>query len=100
MSDSIATGAKLTPETFADFIERLKYHNQGEGVNEHCTADAIFIVQRKRLVSGIDTDYTDQLMIWCDDCKWFSIQEYWDDMDSDGRVMLNKNHRNGAISNS
>lgn len=90
MSDSIATGAKLTPETFADFIERLKYHSRGEGVNEHCTADAIFIVQRKRLVSGIDADYTDQLMIWCDDWKWFSIQEYWDDLDADGRVHLNK----------
>lgn len=90
MSNSIATGGKLTPESFADFVERLKYHSRGEGVNDHCTADAIFIVQRKRLVSGIDTDYTDQLVIYCDGCKWFSIQEYWDDLDYDQQVELNK----------
>ncbi|TDX14833.1 hypothetical protein EDF88_4159 [Buttiauxella sp. BIGb0552] len=90
MSNSLAYGAKLTPESFADFVQRLKYHSRGKGVNDHCTADAIFIVQRKRLVNGIDADYTDQLMVYCDDWKWFSIQEYWDDLDSDAKVELNK----------
>ncbi|MCU5775193.1 hypothetical protein [Winslowiella arboricola] len=90
MSDSLATGAKLTPETFADFVSRLKYHRRGEGVNDHCTADAFFVVQRKRLVSGIDPEYTDQLMVYCDDWQWFSIQEYWDDLEADGRAELNK----------
>lgn len=87
---TLATGEKLTPETFEDFISRLKYHCEGVGVSDHCTADAIFIVQRKRLISGIDTDYTDQMVIFCDDCKWFSIQEYWDDLEDELRIELNK----------
>lgn len=87
---TLATGNKLTPETFADFVERLKYHCNGAGVNAHCTADAIFIVQRKRLVTGIDTDYADDKVILCDDGKWFSIQEYWDDLDYEEQVSLNK----------
>ncbi|EPL8679439.1 hypothetical protein N0P70_005434 [Klebsiella michiganensis] len=88
--NTLAKGAPLTQDTFNDFVQRLKYHCEGEGVNEHCTADAIFIVQRKHLVSGIDTDYTDQMMIYCDDWQWFSIQSYWDDLDRDGRAELNK----------
>ena len=87
---SIASGNKLTPETFADFVQRLKYHCKGEGVDDHCTADAIFIVQCKRLVSGIDTDYTDQRLVYCDDSTWFSIQEYWDDLEYESQVRLNK----------
>ncbi|WP_147195926.1 hypothetical protein [Pantoea sp. CCBC3-3-1] len=87
---TLATGDKLTPETFADFVSRLKYHCEGEGVSDHCTADAIFIVERRRLVSGIDPDYTDQLMIYCDDNHWLSIQEYWDDLDYESQVELNK----------
>ena len=90
MTNSIAEGAKLTPETFADFVERLKYHCRGEGVIKHCTADAIFIVQKKRLINGIDPDYTDKLVICRDDWRWFSIQEYWDDLDYEDRVELNK----------
>lgn len=42
---SIASGNKLTPETFADFVQRLKYHCQGEGVSDHCTADAISLLK-------------------------------------------------------
>lgn len=87
---SLATGAALTPETWADFVQRLHHHCKGAGVKDHCTANAIFIVQAKRIVSGIDKDYTDQLMVICDDCQWFTIQEYWDDLDEHGRACLNR----------
>lgn len=87
---SIAIGAQLTPETFSDFVERLLYHTQGEGVHDHCTADAIFLVQAKKIVSGIDENYTDQLMVYCDDCQWYSPKEYWDDLDAGGKRLLNK----------
>ena len=56
----------LTEKNFEDFIERLKFHNRGEGVNDHCTANPIFIVQRKHLIAGIDLDY-DPLYYWTDD---------------------------------
>lgn len=78
---SIASGDKLTPETFSDFVQRLNYHCQGEGVSDHCTADAIFIVERKRLITGIDLDYAPEKVICLDDHQWFSPKEYWDDCD-------------------
>lgn len=88
-NQSLARGADLTPETFADFIQRLRYHHRGEGVEDHCTADALFIVQARRIVSGIDRDYTDQLLVYCDECAWYSPQEYWNDCDEEGQANLN-----------
>ncbi|OWY39368.1 hypothetical protein CEK28_08600 [Xenophilus sp. AP218F] len=87
---SIATGAQLTPETFADFITRLRHDVEGDGVDEHCTADALFVVQARRIITGIDTDYTDQLVVCCEDSMWFSPQEYWDDCDEETREELNR----------
>nr|WP_319566222.1 hypothetical protein [uncultured Rhodoferax sp.] len=79
MNPSLATGSPLNPETWADFVTRLRHDCVGEGVSDHCTADALFIVQARRIVSGIDPDYTDQLLVYCDDSSWYSPKEYWDD---------------------
>ncbi|CAI1766309.1 Uncharacterised protein [Serratia fonticola] len=83
LKPSLATGANLNAETWADFVQRLKYHCQGEGVNDHCTAAPIFIVENRRLVSGIDKEYvdTDRLVVYCDDSKWFSPEDYYYDLD-------------------
>jgi len=48
---------ELTEENYEDFITRLKFHVDGEGVNDHWTSNAIFIVQSLRLIGGIDLDY-------------------------------------------
>lgn len=48
---------ELTREYFDDFVKRLRYHNEGEGVEDHCTAHPIFIVQKKEIISGIDNDF-------------------------------------------
>jgi hypothetical protein len=48
---------ELTQETFDDFIARLKHHNHGAGVNDHFTANPIFIVQKKERICGLDSDY-------------------------------------------
>lgn len=69
---SLANGHELNQETFADFVERLRYHCRGKGVSDHCTAEAIFIVQAKRIVSGIDRQYTDKLMVSCEESAWYS----------------------------
>lgn len=92
-TETLATGARLTPETFADFITRLEYHARGEGVNDHCTADAIFIVQRKRIMTGIDLDYAEQKLVACDDVHWLSPEEYWADADEELRQQLNAKAR-------
>lgn len=90
---TLANGASLTPETFADFIQRLKHHCHGEGVSDHCTADAIFNVEQKRIVTGIDTDYTDDLIVICDDSEWFSPADYWKDAGASLRRKLNAKTR-------
>lgn len=86
---TLATGAALTADTFADFLQRLHHHCRGEGVNDHCTADALFIVQARREVTGIDRDYTDQLLVYCDDYTWHSPKSYWDDCDEEAQAELN-----------
>jgi hypothetical protein len=56
---------ELTKETFEDFVNRLRYHNKGEGVNDHCTRDPIFIVQSRKRVYGFDQQYEGDY-VWCD----------------------------------
>lgn len=87
---TLATGAALTPETFADFVARLQHDVEGEGVKHHYTADAIFIVQARVEVAGIDRDYTDKLLVFVDESTWYSPQEYWDDLDEHGRESLDR----------
>ena len=89
MNASLATGAKLDGATWADFVERLRHDCEGEGVRDHATANAVFTVEARRIVSGIDTDYTDQLLVYCDDSSWYSPQEYWDDADANQQEVLN-----------
>jgi hypothetical protein len=85
---SIATCAELTYDTFADFVRRLRHHVRGEGVSWHGTADPLFTVQARRIIYGIDRDYTDKVAVCVDDSSWFSPQEYWDDADEDMRARL------------
>jgi len=56
---------ELTKDNYSDFIARLRNHNHGEGVEYHCTANPIFIVQSLKRISGIDIDY-DPSYFWTD----------------------------------
>ena len=85
---SLSTGAALTLETWADFVQRLHHDCVGEGVKRHYTADAIFIVQARKLIFGIDKDYTDRWAVLLDDHHWFSPRDYWDDCDEDQKSSL------------
>ena len=85
---TLARGAKITEASWADFVQRLKHDCRGEGVSRHYTADAIFIVQARRLVFGIDRDYTDRTAVLLEDRHWLSPQEYWDSCDEDKRDAL------------
>jgi hypothetical protein len=86
---SIATGAELTPDTWKDFVERLHHDCVGKGVENHYTADALFVVQARRINCGIDLDYTDNTLVAYDDSQWFSPKEYWDDLDEEEQEALN-----------
>lgn len=88
MSTSIASGAALDQGSFDDFVQRLGYHVRGEGVDDHSTADAMFTVQARRIIFGIDRDYTDKLAVYVEDSMYFSPQEYWDTSDECHRAYL------------
>ena len=89
---SLARGAPLTPDTWADFVTRLRHDCVGEGAASHCTANAIFTVQAKRIVSCIDRDYCDSesTVVYCDESSWYSPKEYWDGCEEDRQASLNE----------
>jgi hypothetical protein len=89
MTKTLATGAELNSATWADFVTRLRHDCVGEGVRAHSTAEALFTVQARRIVSGIDTEYTDKLLVYFDGDTWYSPKEYLDDCDEVDREKLN-----------
>ncbi|WP_034639948.1 hypothetical protein [Chitinilyticum aquatile] len=92
--ETLAKGAALTPETFADFVTRLRHHCRGEGVDWHCTADAMFTVQAKKRTYGVDRDYTDKWAVCLEDQSWLSPQAYWDDLDDEEKASLDEAAQN------
>ena len=51
---------ELTRENFEDFVGRLRHHNRGAGVNDHCTRDPLFVVQKRERIYGLDGQYVDE----------------------------------------
>lgn len=87
---SLATGAALTPETWADFVQRLRHDCNGEGVRSHHTAAALFTVQQQKITYGYEPDYAEGLCVYLDDSVWFSPKEYWDGADEEERAELHR----------
>lgn len=92
MSKSLAYGAPLTQSTFADFVERLRYDCKGERVNDHCTADAFFLVQHKDRVCGLDAEYSDKRFIFDDanHAEYESPQEWFNALEEEGQEFFNQ----------
>lgn len=92
MSKSLAYGAPLTQSTFADFVERLRYDCKGERVNDHCTADAFFLVQHKDRVCGLDAEYSDKRFIFdnANHAEYESPKEWFDALEEEGQEFFNQ----------
>ncbi|MTI12134.1 hypothetical protein [Sansalvadorimonas verongulae] len=88
-ANTLANGADLNKETLADFVKRLHHDTKGEGVRDHCTADAIFIVQARRFIFGIDLDYDAKKVVIVEDSHWEFPADYWEDLDDEGQAELN-----------
>jgi nitrite reductase/ring-hydroxylating ferredoxin subunit len=67
---------ELTKEYFDDFVSRLKFHNLGVGVDDHCTANPIFIVEKRVRHIGTSLEF-DPETLWVDCPEHES--EYTDD---------------------
>lgn len=91
MSATLASGAPLTAETWADFVARLRHHCRGEGVSRHYTASALFTVERKVYVYGIEEDYaySDRLAIIEGESCWRSMADFIAACDADEMAELN-----------
>lgn len=87
---TLALGCELNQETWDNFVTRLRHDCVGEGVEDHRTADAIFIVERRERIYGIHPDYTGQLVVCCDGAEWFSPKEYWDDCEEEQQERLDE----------
>lgn len=90
---SLALGAPLTPKTFADFVQRLRHDCMGDGVKDHGTADAIFTVQAKRRVTGLDLELTDDWLIHFDGCEWTNPLDYWNELEKETQEALDADVR-------
>lgn len=88
MADSLATGAALTADTWADFVARLRYDCVGAGVDRHYTADATFLVQ-KRVWQTVPDELSDILRIYTDGHDE-PLAQFFNDLESDQQAALNE----------
>jgi len=86
MSDSLAKGAPLTKATWDDFVKRLHHDIKGEGVREHYTADAVFLVQ-KRVWHTVPEECSDILRIVTDGTDE-TFEEFIEDLEPEQLAAL------------
>lgn len=83
MSDESLVYGVLNKETFEDFLSRMRHQVRGEGVNDHATCDAVFVVKCKTLISEIDKANTDDTVLFIDDSRYFSFEEFAENHDNE-----------------
>lgn len=76
---SLAAGAVLDASTFQDFVNRMRFHCKGEGLQEHGTANAVFEVQELQRLTGLDPNFTEDLVVIHEDSKWWSFESFLKD---------------------
>lgn len=88
MTATLAKGAALTPETWADFVARLHHDCVGEGVARHYTADATFLVE-KRVLRIVPEEYADGRQIGLDGHSE-PPEEFFADLEEADQAALNE----------
>ena len=88
MRESLAKGAALTAETWADFVARLHHDCVGEGVKRHYTADATFLVE-KRVWQAVPEELSDIRRILTDGHEE-TPEAFFEDLDAEEQAALNE----------
>lgn len=85
MKNSLANGAEINAENFKDFVERLRHHTRGQGVEKHATSNALFVVQSEKHITGLDSDYTDNKCIYDhEECEvYYSLESFIENLDEE-----------------
>lgn len=94
---SLATGSPLTQQTWDDFVERLRYHVDGEGVNEHCTAFPVFVVKNKEMFLARESNGDDIYLHEKKGELWQSCTEYYNSLDEEQRYKVDDEIENIAF---
>lgn len=84
---TLANGAELSAETWADFVARLHHDCVGPGVERHYTADATFIVQ-KRVWRVVPEEMSDILRVHTDGYDE-TVADFFADLEPEQQAALN-----------
>ena len=84
---TLANGDELTPDTWADFVARLRYDTEGEGVSDHYTADAVFLVQKRVKVWTPEGCDGEAFEIYRDGESW-NVENWYEYLDGDDQQRL------------
>jgi hypothetical protein len=85
---NLTKNPELTQASFDDFVKRLRHDCIGAGATDHCTADALFVVQKCTPTFGVDPAYSSQSVIVCDEEHWFDPDDYYNSLDDEGKEAL------------
>ncbi|MCU0121800.1 hypothetical protein N8H74_26365 [Pseudomonas sp. B2M1-30] len=71
-------------------MTRMRHDCVGKNGPDHCTANAVVIKQAKRIVYGINTDYSDNHVFikHCNDGEYLTPKEFGAEKDREGRAGL------------
>lgn len=72
-------GGELNQESWNDVVSRMTHDCVGAGVELHHTGDAVFLVEEKKFITGIDDEFAMQFMVVVDDSQWPSPEAYYNE---------------------
>ncbi|MGW8422834.1 hypothetical protein [Comamonas sp. HJ-2] len=90
----LARTGHLTKQNFADFKNRLWESCEGSGVAAHCTANALFLVQRRVTTWGLTEGYAQHWGVVASGKAYDSIAQFYESCDEERRRLLDSSARN------
>ncbi|AGM46906.1 hypothetical protein AD45P2_00445 [Alteromonas phage vB_AmaP_AD45-P2] len=84
------TSAALPSFDYAEFLKRLRYHNLGDGTDQHLTANPLFVVKEKVFDWGYDLDFTNKIAVInaVTDHISYSLEQFAQDLTVEQRETL------------
>lgn len=74
----------MNKQEFNELVERLTYWNKSnEGIQTHITDSPIFTVQQLVKITGMDSMYCDDWLLYFDCSSWNDVEDYTDTFDDE-----------------